>query len=162
MQYSQNGKCETSISLVPGRNTPNTKKDSPHFHYWKLKIKNKKNHQIQSLYCGHDSCKDFLKNQAPHLYLVPNETIIPKFPKHKTAHHTFSSSRENPLPALTFILYFRVCPWTIGRSGPDVGRGKIFTAFFCLAGDGITDMSRKCKHSISKLDNETESLWPTN
>ena len=42
---------------------------------------------------------------------------------------TFNSSKEKPLPALTFMLYFNVCPWTIGRSGPAVGRGKAFTAF---------------------------------
>jgi len=46
---------------------------------------------------------------------------------------TLSSSRVNPFPALTFMLYLSVWPWTTGRRGPEVGRGKIFTAFFCLA-----------------------------
>lgn len=51
---------------------------------------------------------------------------------------TFSSSRVKPLPALDFMLYLSVWHWTMGRSGPEVGRGKIFTAFFCLAAKANT------------------------
>lgn len=50
---------------------------------------------------------------------------------------TFNSSSENPLPALTFMLYFNVWPWTTGRRGPAVGLGKIFTAFFWRAGSNF-------------------------
>ena len=63
---------------------------------------------------------------------------------------TFNSSKEKPLPALTFMLYFNVCPWTIGRRYPLVGRGKILTAFFWRAGNDLTDKSFKY-HSTNLL-----------
>ena len=53
---------------------------------------------------------------------------------HEINQLTFNSSRVNPRPALIFMLYFNVCPRTIGRRGPAVGLGKIFTAFAWRAG----------------------------
>ena len=46
---------------------------------------------------------------------------------------TLSSSRVKPLPALALMLYLWVWHCTMGRRGPEVGQGKIFTAFFWRA-----------------------------
>jgi hypothetical protein len=59
---------------------------------------------------------------------------------------TLSSSRVNPLPALDFMLYLRVWHCTMGRKGPDVGHGKIFTAFFWRAAQG----NIKCMKIVTK------------
>ena len=46
------------------------------------------------------------------------------------------------------MLYFSVCPCTIGRSFPVVGRGKILTAFFWRAGNNLTYESVKYHSTI--------------
>ncbi len=46
---------------------------------------------------------------------------------------TLSSSKENPLPNRTLVLYLNVGHLTTGLSGPATGLGEIFKAFFCLA-----------------------------
>ena len=48
----------------------------------------------------------------------------------------FSSSKVKPLPRRFVRLYLMVCPCTVGRSGPAVGRGKIRLAFSARAAAG--------------------------
>ncbi len=43
---------------------------------------------------------------------------------------TLSSSRVNPLPDLTLVLYLKVGHLTIGLIGPPTGRGAMALAFF--------------------------------
>lgn len=76
----------------------------------------------------------------------------------RTSNFTFNSSRENPLPDLTFMLYFRVWPWTIGLRGPAVGLGKILTAFFCRA-EKVLPTSQNIKIHTTIVDNSSWFLF---
>lgn len=89
---------------------------------------------ITSILSQQSSIKTIIHNSTQSKYFSGNGDRV--------SHFTLSSSRENPFPSLTFMLYFKVCPWTMGLRGPAVGLGKILTAFFWRAEECITHESK--------------------